>query len=259
MFPNIKQSILLIVALSLLKTLIVIALVYIGLRWQAGDPFAYFLVVTISTAILLIYSMKQMNLSISMLCHAGMNRVLQLISVVFVPIIFLTFGLQIASDVIMTLQNSIFGINPEVVFFNNIYSTGIFGVICICLVAPIAEELVFRGVILRGLLSRLRSTHAILLSSMLFAIFHFNADQTFFVLFIGCFLGWLYVKSYSLYPSIIAHICFNSWSYILGGIEVSDVESTYLPVEWQMLGFAALFGSMFILSRIFNKKVKIIE
>ena len=59
-------------------------------------------------------------------------------------------------------------------------------------IAPVTEEVVFRGLILRGLLGRWRPAAAILFSSALFALVHFNPAQAPVALLLGLLTGWLY-------------------------------------------------------------------
>jgi uncharacterized protein len=87
---------------------------------------------------------------------------------------------------------------------------GFFSLLAIVIAAPILEELIFRGIILHGLLKRYSPFHAILLSSVLFGIVHLNPWQFITGLFIGCFAGWVYYRisciasSYTL-PIMVSH------------------------------------------------------
>ena len=80
--------------------------------------------------------------------------------------------------------------------------------------APLLEELVFRGVMLDGLLKRYRPVTAILVSSLLFGIVHLNAPQFVMALVIGCFLGWVYLRSRSVGACIVIHMSANLSGYI---------------------------------------------
>jgi len=77
------------------------------------------------------------------------------------------------------------------------------------MVAPLTEELLFRGIILRGLLSRHRPAMAVMLSAFLFAAMHLNPWQFVSALFLGFLLGWFYVRTGSLTPCIIGHAFMN--------------------------------------------------
>ncbi len=81
-------------------------------------------------------------------------------------------------------------------------------------VAPLTEELVFRGLILRGLLGRWRPLAAILFSAGLFALVHFNPAQAPVALLLGLLTGWLYARTRSLGLCILAHALNNAASYL---------------------------------------------
>lgn len=74
---------------------------------------------------------------------------------------------------------------------------------------PIIEELLFRGIILKGFLKRYSPIVAILLSALLFALFHGNVIQLLSVFIKGILFGILFFKTKSIYPSIFAHIINN--------------------------------------------------
>lgn len=77
------------------------------------------------------------------------------------------------------------------------------------IVAPLTEELLFRGVILRGLLGRFRPWVAVCLSAMLFSVMHFNPWQTIPPFFLGMIFGWFYLRTGSLWPCIAGHALNN--------------------------------------------------
>jgi sodium transport system permease protein len=78
------------------------------------------------------------------------------------------------------------------------------------LLAPVCEELAFRGFILTGLLQWTRPRNAVLLSSFLFALFHMNVFQFLPAFLLGVVFGLLRVRSHSLVPPIIFHVLHNS-------------------------------------------------
>ena len=81
-------------------------------------------------------------------------------------------------------------------------------------VAPIAEEVLLRGIILKGLLSRYSAPTSILISSLLFGAIHGNLYQFVLALIVGVFFGWMFVKTRSLLLCILAHAFFNSLGFI---------------------------------------------
>lgn len=83
-------------------------------------------------------------------------------------------------------------------------------VLAICFLAPLAEEILFRRILLKGLMDRLSPLWAILLSSILFAAIHFSLNDmlTLFVVAVGYAI--LTLKARSIWPVIVAHVINNS-------------------------------------------------
>lgn len=78
------------------------------------------------------------------------------------------------------------------------------------LVAPIAEELIFRRMMLRPL-RRYGDLTAILISALLFALFHGNGTQFFYTFFCGILLGFTAVWANSVIAPIILHLLINAF------------------------------------------------
>ena len=77
------------------------------------------------------------------------------------------------------------------------------------IVAPAAEEILFRGILLPLLMKRLGVGPAVILSSVLFALIHFHVPSFFplFVLAVGLALAYIYTRS--LWVPIVMHALFN--------------------------------------------------
>ena len=90
------------------------------------------------------------------------------------------------------------------------------GYYAVGLLAPVSEELVFRGAILRALLGwTKRHWVAIALSALLFALIHANPAQMPHAFLIGLLLGWMYYRTGSIVPGIVYHWVNNSIAYVL--------------------------------------------
>ncbi len=76
----------------------------------------------------------------------------------------------------------------------------------------LSEELAFRGLILQGLRSRLGAISAVALSALLFGVIHLDPLQGLGAFFTGLYLGYLTVRSGSIYPAIVAHGFNNLWA-----------------------------------------------
>ncbi|PPK48114.1 CPBP family intramembrane glutamic endopeptidase [Clostridium algidicarnis] len=109
----------------------------------------------------------------------------------------------------------------------------------ITLIGPIIEEILFRGIILNGLLKKYSPAKAILFSSLLFSLIHGNLPQMFNALFFGILLGLIYIKTKSLYAVTFTHIIANTLSIILSVLE------EYMPILGNPL-FLTLLGLLLL-------------
>lgn len=83
------------------------------------------------------------------------------------------------------------------------------------IVAPIAEELIFRGLIFRRLLDDMRLGWAIGISAFLFGAYHGNVLQFLYAGVLGACFAYCYYRLGNLWAPILLHIGANSWSVIL--------------------------------------------
>lgn len=101
---------------------------------------------------------------------------------------------------------------PEIIkeiFRGSRSQTGVSAFILMVIAAPILEELIFRGIILDGLLSKYTPFKSILISSLLFGLVHLNPWQFVTGFMIGIFMGWVYYNTRSVLPTIIIHAAAN--------------------------------------------------
>lgn len=84
----------------------------------------------------------------------------------------------------------------------------------VCIIAPVIEEILMRGFVLGGLKNAYGFITALICSSLLFALLHFNMVQTLSAFVCGIILGLLYIKTNSIFCCITAHCGYNLISYI---------------------------------------------
>lgn len=104
------------------------------------------------------------------------------------------------------------------------------GVFIVGVAGPVIEELIFRRGVMHALLKRYSPGIAIVASSLIFGVIHFNPAQIFSASLFGLVLGWLYYRTGSLWPSILMHVVNNSLSLFLM-FQYPEVESldAFLP------------------------------
>lgn len=92
------------------------------------------------------------------------------------------------------------------------------GYVAVGIFAPLVEEVVFRGAILRtllGMMDRKRHWIAILVSACMFGVAHGNLAQFLNATLMGLVLGWMYYRTGSVIPGILLHWVNNSLAYVL--------------------------------------------
>jgi tetratricopeptide (TPR) repeat protein/membrane protease YdiL (CAAX protease family) len=88
-------------------------------------------------------------------------------------------------------------------------------VLCVVVVAPVAEEVLFRGLIYGALEGRVRIVGAILGSAFIFALVHLQVVHFAPILFLGVVLGWARWKTGSLGLPILLHILNNGFALLV--------------------------------------------
>ena len=126
----------------------------------------------------------------------------------------------------------------------------------LCVLGPITEELLFRSCVLRAG-SHVSRKVGVIASALLFGLFHGNIAQFFNTFVMGLVLAYVTVKSRSIIPAIIAHICNNSSTIIVMYIKMAVGESNYATVDTVS---RVVFITLGIVSAIFIlRKYKLID
>ena len=133
--------------------------------------------------------------------------------------IWLMPAIIIAATALFVLLNWVSDFIPVPVsvqkFFAEMFTKDFFSIVTLVIAAPILEEILCRGIILRGLLKNYAPPYAILISATFFAILHMNPWQAVPAFFGGLFMGWAYYKTKSVIPGIIIHATNNSIAALL--------------------------------------------
>lgn len=142
-------------------------------------------------------------------------------------------------------------------------------------VAPgIFEELFFRGFLLGALRRSLQVGSALMISSIIFGLFHVilsagAAPERFLPSTImGMILGWLLIRTGSIVPSMVMHVCHNSLLLVmatksddLGKIAFGESVAEHLPAIWLIASAVAISMSavwMYVIShRDFNRSTMV--
>lgn len=90
----------------------------------------------------------------------------------------------------------------------------------IAVLPAVAEEIVFRGVLLRTLATQKRRWVAVVMSSAVFGIYHVLPAQVVATFLLGCLLGLLTLRARSIVPAVVAHFLNNAIAIIVSREEL---------------------------------------
>lgn len=138
------------------------------------------------------------------------------------PVVMITITAVGTYFLAILIASAIELISPETMEkYNTLMETalggsGLLAFVAAVILAPINEECIFRGLILRNLKKYFSIPVVIILQAVMFGIFHMNWVQGLYVLPIGAALGYVGVKSRSVWPCIYMHFVYNLMSIVLG-------------------------------------------
>ena len=90
------------------------------------------------------------------------------------------------------------------------------GYFIVGLMAPLGEEMVFRGAVLKSLLQwKPNPWIGIVISAALFALVHMNPAQMPHAFLVGLLLGWMYYRTDSIIPGVVYHWVNNTVAYVM--------------------------------------------
>lgn len=112
---------------------------------------------------------------------------------------------------------------------------GVFG---LAVLAPLLEEVLFRGAI-QGALMRFfgRPWPAIIIGALVFGIIHWNPVQIVYATLFGIVLGWIYYRTGSLMSVIVGHVLNNTFAVITTVLGSSGEEETVAGGAPNVTGF----------------------
>jgi membrane protease YdiL (CAAX protease family)/uncharacterized RDD family membrane protein YckC len=103
------------------------------------------------------------------------------------------------------------------------FGSSVFGAVAaavlIIIVAPVSEEIFFRGFVFGGMRHRLSLWPAAIVAGAIFGVFHFTGADSWGVIpqlaMLGFLLCWLYEKTGSIWPTIMVHMLNNLLAFIV--------------------------------------------
>lgn len=117
--------------------------------------------------------------------------------------------------------------------------------ISVGIVAPIIEEIIFRGLVFRELEKSLNVKAVVVVQALLFGIYHFNLAQGVYTVFLGLVLGLALVWTKSIWAPIIIHMVNNSVSFLFSFIDIEN-DILMMIVGWILLIGVIIFPMILV-------------
>lgn len=176
----------------------------------------------------------------------------------FAGLLALMIGMQYLSTYIVNL---VYIINPAWYetyeeLMNNIGFSDVSLVLAIyaVIIAPISEELIFRGVTMHYAQKAMPFWVANIFQAVLFGAFHGNVVQGTYAFVVGLFCGYVCYRGGSIYLSILYHMLFNIWGTFVPGNFFYTGDSVIIHILMFLLTVAIAFLGFCLYNRGAEKR-----
>lgn len=105
---------------------------------------------------------------------------------------------------------------------SSISTASLVGFLAVVAVAPVVEELIFRGLMVNRLSCVMPGWLAVVLAAAVFGACHGHPVWFGYAFVLGCVFGFIDLRAGSIWPSILGHMVFNSFSQILNLLPQSE-------------------------------------
>ena len=137
----------------------------------------------------------------------------------------LCFIFGAAANILTICILAIFGVSEEPSVLDDLLGNNIIlDFLSVAILAPVLEEIIFRGIVLNRLNKMTGRNAAIILQALIFGFIHLNLLQGIYAFFLAIFIGYIYLWFDSVWYAIIVHVAYNGTNlfllYLLGDSEV---------------------------------------
>ena len=263
--PSIKKSIGLLIFYELLVQIVLTLILLIAssiINFNMQDPLLTS-ALTIGGLMLTVKYLRRKHV----VDIKGMFNLKRVKVIHFIPITLSMIGLNIlvseaANFTTMLIPISGFWAKIFNAAFGNTEDWKVF--IAVAVVAPVVEEVFFRGLILKGYLKHYSVKKSLIVSALLFGIAHFNPWQFVTAIIIGIAIGWFYERTDSIVPSVYAHALNNSMGFIVGilgiaipGYSTENAASHHQPVWFDFIGVVLAAAGILWLKKLYGRKEEV--
>lgn len=159
-------------------------------------------------------------------------------------------GVSIALNIVIALTNMA-GKDTAFVEVSDLITNNplIVTIICAGILIPIVEEILFRGLIFNRIKHQYNFLAGLLISSLLFGIYHGNIVQGIYATLLGIFLGFAYHKTKSILIPVFIHMGGNTFVSIYAKLGENEENIGILVVTVAISIIFALIGTIYFINR----------
>ena len=246
-FPNAWQAFLLIIALFIAEILAGLLLHAAAASLAIDVAAQSALASVLGSGLVFVWLLHFKKLSYAQLFHPSSASIRATLFLLLPPILLVVPALILGLSVSLDWVESIFPLSDqEKALFESMQPNSAAAIVATCLLAPVLEEMMFRGIIMRSFLHQYGRAQAIWGSALLFGFAHLNMYQFIVGVVLGATLAWLYERTRSLWPCITLHCAYNSGLAVLSLIEPESVNSDppwlSAPLVWLAVVLMAWAG-----------------
>lgn len=239
-FPSALQALLLVIALFVVELVVGTALNAAQGLLALTEPQRWALGALIANGCVFATVMQMKGLTYRELFHPAGTSMRATAATVVPWVLLLVPALVLGISILIGIETQAFPLSDrERELFEHLGADDFATTLVGCVIAPVVEEMLFRGIVLRGFLHRYGRAQAIWGSAALFGAAHLNIYQFVSALLIGALSGWLYERGRSLVPCIALHAAFNTALTLIARLPADADGNATLPA-------GALFASLLL-------------
>lgn len=137
----------------------------------------------------------------------------------------------------------------------------VFNLVVLAITPALCEELLFRGYVQRQLERGAGIVAGILLSGIVFGLYHLRLTQAIPLCVLGIYLAWLTWRTGSLWPAIVVHFLNNAIAIAVGAyianqteLDMDALETMDIPWYVVALGLLIFAAAMTVLQRLVHRR-----
>lgn len=210
-YPNARQAIFILFGSFAMQVLVAVVLTFSRKGLGISKDQIAALTIVIGNALMFLILMRAKRLSYAALFQTSPLPATETFAVLLLPLLMIAPLLGVLIEAVVNAVAVVWPMSVwQEAMFAMLVKSGPMMLLTTCIFAPLFEEMLYRGIILRSFLQQYPRWIAILASAILFGAVHMNLYQFIGATLIGCLLGYLYERTRSLAPCIVLHVLNNT-------------------------------------------------